>query len=130
MLSTDRKPALIDVHKCILIRAIPKDWNTETGIWNLESGINDIENYERKNSLQQCLINNKGTVILLLLGTGHCLCGVGGGGRGGEIMGWARPIFFYRKGVGQREFHDGWGWDIVCFIENHTHGFNSCGRFK
>ena len=58
MLSTDRKPALIDVHKCILIRAIPKDWNTETGIWNLESGINDIENYERKNSLQQCLINN------------------------------------------------------------------------
>ena len=45
----------------------------------------------------------------------------GGGGGGGEIMGLARPIFFREKGGAKREFHDGWGWIIVCFVENHTH---------
>ena len=57
--------------------------------------------------------------------TGHYLCG--GGGVGREIMGWARPIFFREKGWAKREFHDDWGWVIVCFVKNHTH-YNSCGR--
>ena len=30
------------------------------------------------------------------------------GGGGGEIMGWARPIFFREKGWAKREFHDDW----------------------
>ena len=58
--------------------------------------------------------------------TGHYLCG---GGGGGEIMGWARPIFFREKGWAKREFHDDWGWVIVCFVKNHTH-YNSCGKSK
>ena len=48
-------------------------------------------------------------------GTGHYLCG-GGEGGGGEIMGWARPIFFREKGWAKREFHDDWGWVIVCVL--------------
>ena len=43
------------------------------------------------------------------------------GGWGGKIMGWARPIFFRKKGWAKREFHDDWGWVIVCFVKNHTH---------
>ena len=50
------------------------------------------------------------------LGTGHYLCGGGGGGGGAEIMGWARPIFFREKGWAKREFHDDWGWVIVCVL--------------
>ena len=52
-----------------------------------------------------------------------------GGGGGGEIMGWARPIFFREKGWAGREFNDDWGWVIVCFVKDHTH-YNSCGRSK
>ena len=62
------------------------------------------------------------------LGSGHYLCG-GGGGVGGKKMGWARLIFFREKGWAKREFHDDWGWVIVCFVKNHTH-YNSCGRSK
>ena len=36
-------------------------------------------------------------------------------------MGWARPIFFREKGWAKREFDDGGGWVIVCFVKNHTH---------
>ena len=50
-------------------------------------------------------------------------------GGGGEIIGWARPIFVREKGWAKREFHDDWGWVIVCFIKNHTH-YISCGRSK
>ena len=50
-----------------------------------------------------------------LLGTGHYLYG---GGGVGEIMGWAK-----------REFHDDWGWVIVCFVKSHNH-YNSCERSK
>ena len=55
--------------------------------------------------------------------------GGGGGGGGGEIMGSARPIIFREKGWAKREFHDDWGWVIVCFVKNHTH-YNSCGKSK
>ena len=55
--------------------------------------------------------------------------GGGGGGGGGEIMGPARPIIFREKGWAKREFHDDWGWVIVCFVKNHTH-YNSCGKSK
>ena len=35
-------------------------------------------------------------------------------------MGWARPFFFVReKGWAKREFHNVWGWVIVC-KESHT----------
>ena len=37
-------------------------------------------------------------------------------------------LFFFReKEWAEREFHDDWGWVIVCFVKNHTH-YNSCGR--
>ena len=51
-------------------------------------------------------------------------------GDGGEKS-WGGPgLFFFReKGWAQREFHDDWGWVIVCFVKNHTH-YNSCGRSK
>ena len=34
-------------------------------------------------------------------------------------MEWARPIFFREKGWPKREFHDDWGWVIVC-KESHS----------
>ena len=52
-----------------------------------------------------------------------------GGLEGGGVMGWARPIAFRQKGWAKREFHNGWGGVIVCFVKNHTH-CNSCGRSK
>ena len=36
-------------------------------------------------------------------------------------MGWARRIFFREKEWAKREFHDGGGRVIVCFVKNHTH---------
>ena len=49
---------------------------------------------------------------------------IGGNSWGGS------GLFYYReKGWAKRDFHDGWGWVIVCFVKNHTH-YNSCGRFK
>ena len=65
-----------------------------------------------------CRLLVKGPVIIYV-----------GGGWGGKIMGWARPISFREKGWAKREFHDDWGWVIVCFVKNHTH-YNSCGRSK
>ena len=50
------------------------------------------------------------------------------GGRGGN-HGVGQAFFFREKGWAKREFHDGWGWVIGCFVKNDTH-FNSCGRFK
>ena len=53
----------------------------------------------------------------------------GGGGVGGEKS-WGGPgLLFREKGWAKREFHDDWGWVIVCFVKNHTH-YNSCGRSK
>ena len=40
-----------------------------------------------------------------------------------------QAYFFREKGWAKREFHDGWGWIVVCFVKNHTH-YNSCGRSK
>ena len=54
------------------LERLKKDWNAETGIWNLESRIIDIENDEQKNSLRQCYIykwgNSNITVVV------HSLC--------------------------------------------------------
>ena len=65
------------------------------------------------------------------LGTGHYLCGGGGGGKaGGENHGVGQAYFIFReKGWAKRDFHDGWGWVIVCVVKNHTH-YNSCLRSK
>ena len=53
-----------------------------------------------------------------------------GGGVGGKSWGGPGLFFFFReKGWAKREFHDDWGWVIVCFVKNHTH-YNSCGRSK
>ena len=63
-----------------------------------------------------------------LLGTGHYLCGRGGGVR---AKSWGGPglSFFREKEWAKREFHNGRGWVIVCFVKNHAH-YNSCGRSK
>ena len=53
----------------------------------------------------------------------------GGGGAGGKNHGVGQAFFFREKGWAKREFHDDWGWVIVCFVKNHTH-YNSCGRSK
>ena len=47
--------------------------------------------------------------------------GGGGEGGGGENHGVGQAYFFQEKGMGQREFHDDWGWVIVRFVKNHTH---------
>ena len=60
-------------------------------------------------------------VCVLFLGTGHYLCGGGGGEVGGKSWGGPRPIFFKEKGWAKSEFNDGWGWVIVCFVKNHAH---------
>ena len=54
-----------------------------------------------------------------------------GGGRvgGGKNHGVGQAYFFREKGWAKREFHNDWGWVIVCFVKNHTH-YNSCGRSK
>ena len=57
------------------------------------------------------------------LGTGHYLWG----GVGGKSWGGSGLFYFREKGWVKRDFHDGWGWVIVCFVKNHTH-YNSCGR--
>ena len=58
------------------------------------------------------------------------LGGGGGGGVRGKTHGVGQAYFFFReKGWAKREFHDDWGWVIVCFVKNHTH-YNSCGRSK
>ena len=51
------------------------------------------------------------------------------GSRGGESWGGSDLFYFREKGWAKRDFHDGWGWVIVCFVKNHTH-YNSCGRSK
>ena len=38
-------------------------------------------------------------------------------------------FFFREKEWAEREFHDDWGWVIVCFVKNLTY-YNSCGRSK
>ena len=54
----------------------------------------------------------------------------GGGGGGNHGVGQAYFFFFTEKGGGaKREFHDDWGWVILCFVKNHTR-YNSCGRSK
>ena len=52
------------------------------------------------------------------LGTRHYLCR---GVREGGIKGWVWPILFQRKGVGQTDFHDGWGWVIVTVFCKESH---------
>ena len=54
------------------------------------------------------------------LGTGHNLCGwVRGGGvrGGGESWSGSGLFYFRKKGWAKRDFHDGWGWVIVCFVK-------------
>ena len=80
------------------------------------------------NLIQSLTCNFLSQTIHPFFGTGHYLC-EGGGGVGGKIMGWARPIFVRERGWAKREFHVGWGWVIVCFVKNHTH-YNACGRSK
>ena len=53
----------------------------------------------------------------------------GGGGEGENSWGGPGLFFFREKGWAKREFHDDWGWVIVCFVKNQTH-YNSCGRSK
>ena len=69
---------------------------------------------------------SRAKLLFCNLGTGHYLCGGGGGEKS-----WGGPglFFFSEKGWAEREFHDHWGWVIVCFVKNHTH-YNSCGRSK
>ena len=63
------------------------------------------------------------------LGTGHYLCGGRGGGRWVN-HGVGQAYFIFREnGWAKRDFQDGWGCVIVCFVKNHTH-YNSCGRSK
>ena len=62
------------------------------------------------------------------LGTGHYLCW-GGGWVGGKSWVGSGLFYFREKGCAKRDFHDGWGWAIVCFVKNHTH-YNLCGRSK
>ena len=62
------------------------------------------------------------------LGTGHYLC-AGGRGGGEKSMGGPGLFYFREKWWAKRDFHDGWGWVIVCFVKNHTR-YNSCGRSK
>ena len=58
------------------------------------------------------------------------ICAGGGGGGGGEKSLGGPGLFFFReKGWAKREFHDHWGWVIVCFVKNLTY-YNSCGRSK
>ena len=51
-------------------------------------------------------------------------------GGGGEKS-WVGQAYFFleKRGGPKREFHDDWGWVIVCIVKNHTH-YNSCGRSK
>ena len=59
------------------------------------------------------------------LGTGRYLCG----GWGEKSCGGSGLFYFREKGWAKRDFHDGWGWVIVCVVKNHTH-YNSCLRSK
>ena len=42
-----------------------------------------------------------------------------GGGGGGESWGGPGLFFLAKRGGPKREFHDDWGWVIVCFVKNH-----------
>ena len=72
---------------------------------------------------------NVSRYYVLNLGTGHYLCGGGGAGVRGKSWGGSGLCYFREKGWAKRDFHNGWGWVIVCFVKNHTH-YNSCGRSK
>ena len=52
-------------------------------------------------------------------------------GVGGREKSWGGPglFFFIEKGWAKTEYHDDWGWVIVCSVKNHTH-YNSCGISK
>jgi len=70
--------------------------------------------------------------VVIVVAGGDCVCGGGGGGGGFgvgfENHGVGQAYFFFREtGWAKGEFHDDWGWVIVCFVKNHTH-YNSCGR--
>ena len=62
-----------------------------------------------------------------LLGTKRkCSCNVCVNVCGLEKSWGGSGLFYFReKGCAKRDFHDGWGWVIVCVVKNSTH-YNSC----
>ena len=66
-----------------------------------------------------CLIRTVCKYSILILRDQSIFIGEGGGG-GGKNHGVSQAYFFREKGWAKREFHDGWGWVIVCLGNNHT----------